>query len=47
MEQFDTHFALIFPENEDSGQLEVRLHYNRTSKVENFSIMDKAIMEPQ
>ena len=37
MEQFDTHFALIHTQNEDLGQMEVRLHYSRCGEVENFN----------
>ena len=42
MEQFDTHFALIY---EDLGQLEVRLHYSRFGEVENFFITHFARMD--
>ena len=31
MRQFDTHFALIYAQKEDLGQLEVLLHYSTST----------------
>ena len=45
MEQFDTHFAIIYAKSEDLGQLEVRLHYSRFGEVENFFITHFARMD--
>ena len=47
VEQFDTHFALIYAQNEDLGQLEVRLHYSRCGEVEIFFITQSALMDPE
>ena len=47
MEQFDTYFALIYAQNEDLGQLEVRLRYSRCGEVENFFITQSARMYPE
>ena len=46
MEHFDTHFALIYAQNEDLGHLEVRLHYSRCGEVENFFITQSALRDP-
>ena len=47
MEQFDTHFALIYAKNEDSGLLEVRLHFSRCDEVENYFIAQSALIDPE